>query len=64
MESGSEALSSASAWMRCRAFARCAAALHFDRGPEAALREIVAVSLRRTHRWTGAGCAIAAGISG
>jgi hypothetical protein len=50
--------------LRCRAFARCAAALPFDRGRETALREIVAVSLRRTHRWTGAGCAIASRVSG
>jgi hypothetical protein len=49
---------------RCRAFARCAAALPFDRGREAALREVVAVSLRRDHRWTGAGCAIASQVSG
>ena len=49
--------------LRCRAFARCAAALPFDRGREAALREIVSVSLQRTHRWTGAGCAIAAQVS-
>jgi hypothetical protein len=50
--------------LRCRAFARCAAALPFERGSEAALREIVAASLRRTHRWTGAGCEIAAQVSG
>jgi hypothetical protein len=49
--------------LRCRAFARCAAALPFDRGRETALREIVAASLRRTHRWTGAGCAIASRVS-
>jgi hypothetical protein len=50
--------------LRCRAFARCAAAFPFNRGNETALREIVAVSLRRNHRWTGAGCAIAAQVSG
>lgn len=50
--------------LRCRAFARCAAAVPFDRGRETALREIVAVSLRRNHRWTGAGCAIASRVSG
>jgi tRNA A-37 threonylcarbamoyl transferase component Bud32 len=49
--------------LRCRAFRRCAAALPFDRGREAALHEIVAASLERAHRWTGAGCAVASEVS-
>jgi tRNA A-37 threonylcarbamoyl transferase component Bud32 len=44
---------------RCRAFARYAAALPFRRGRAAALRAIVDLSLKRAHRWTGAGCALA-----
>ncbi|RIK96919.1 MAG: hypothetical protein DCC71_22060, partial [Proteobacteria bacterium] len=43
--------------LRCRAFARYAAALPFARGRAAALREVVAASLARRHRWSGAGCA-------
>lgn len=45
--------------LRCRAFARYAAALPFRRGRAAALRAIVDISLKRAHRWTGAGCALA-----
>lgn len=44
---------------RRRAFARYAAALPFARGSDAALREVVARSLARGHRWSGAGCAVA-----
>jgi len=44
---------------RRRAFARYAAALPFARGGDAALREVVARSLARRHRWTGAGCRLA-----
>jgi len=49
--------------LRHRAFVRYAAALPFDRGRGAALREIVRMSLRRAHRWTGAGCAMASEVS-
>jgi hypothetical protein len=49
--------------LRCRAFARCAASLPFRRGREAALHAIVRTSLARAHRWTGAGCAVAARVS-
>ena len=45
--------------VRRRAFARYAAALPFARGRDAALREVVARSLARGHRWSGAGCALA-----
>jgi Lipopolysaccharide kinase (Kdo/WaaP) family len=44
---------------RRRAFVRYALALPFARGREAALREVVARSLARRHRWTGADCALA-----
>jgi tRNA A-37 threonylcarbamoyl transferase component Bud32 len=43
---------------RRRAFARYRSALPFAAG-RAALAEIVARSLRRRHRWSGAGCALA-----
>jgi hypothetical protein len=43
--------------LRCRAFARYAAALPFAQGPAAARRAIARGSLARAHRWTGAGCA-------
>jgi tRNA A-37 threonylcarbamoyl transferase component Bud32 len=49
---------------RCRAFARYAAALPFDRPRAAALRDVVRASLERAHRWTGAGCAEASEVSG
>jgi hypothetical protein len=44
---------------RCRAFARYAALLPFSVPARQALRELVARSLAREHRWTGAGCALA-----
>jgi tRNA A-37 threonylcarbamoyl transferase component Bud32 len=44
---------------RRRAFARYCAALPFARGRAAALADVVARSLARRHRWTGAGCALA-----
>jgi hypothetical protein len=47
--------------LRCRAFARYRAALPFRAPPEACLRRIVAESLARAHRWTGAGCALRRG---
>jgi 3-deoxy-D-manno-octulosonic acid kinase len=50
---------SVSAPSRRRAFARYAARLPFARGRDAALREVVARSLARRHRWSGAGCALA-----
>jgi tRNA A-37 threonylcarbamoyl transferase component Bud32 len=43
---------------RRRAFARYVAALPFAAGRDAALRRIVAESLRRKHRWTGKDCAL------
>jgi len=46
---------------RCRVFARYAAALPFASGALAARAQIVRASLARRHRWTGAGCADAAG---
>jgi len=42
---------------RCRAFARYARALPFASGAARALEHVVARSLARRHRWTGAGCA-------
>jgi tRNA A-37 threonylcarbamoyl transferase component Bud32 len=45
--------------LRRRAFARYCAALPFARGRAAALADVVARSLARRHRWTGAGCALA-----
>jgi tRNA A-37 threonylcarbamoyl transferase component Bud32 len=45
--------------LRCRAFLRYAAALPFRRGRDAALRRVVAVSLARAHRWSGADCSVA-----
>jgi tRNA A-37 threonylcarbamoyl transferase component Bud32 len=45
---------------RRRAFARHATALPFAAGRAAALRAIVERSLARRHRWSGAGCALAA----
>jgi hypothetical protein len=41
---------------RCRAFERYAAVLPFARGTDAALRNVVAASLARRHRWTGSHC--------
>lgn len=49
---------------RCRAFARYARALPFARGAERALEQVVAASLARRHRWTGAGCERAAARPG
>jgi tRNA A-37 threonylcarbamoyl transferase component Bud32 len=48
---------------RRRAFARYCAALPFEGGRAAALAEVVARSLARRHRWTGAGCALAEGAA-
>ena len=45
--------------LRCRAFRRYAAALPFHCDANDALRRIVAISLARRHRWSGADCAIA-----
>ena len=42
--------------VRRRAFERYAAALPFARGPDAALENIVSMSLARRHRWTGGSC--------
>jgi len=42
---------------RRRAFARYCAGLPFARARSAVLAEIVAQSLARRHRWSGAGCA-------
>ena len=42
--------------VRRRAFDRYAASLPFARGSDAALREIVSLSLARRHRWTGKSC--------
>jgi tRNA A-37 threonylcarbamoyl transferase component Bud32 len=42
---------------RRRAFVRYARAMPFARGSSAALAQVVAESLARRHRWTGAGCA-------
>jgi tRNA A-37 threonylcarbamoyl transferase component Bud32 len=44
---------------RCRAFAVYAALLPFRVPAQQALRDLVAYSLAREHRWTGAGCALA-----
>jgi len=44
---------------RCSAFTRYARALPFAAGAERALEHVVAQSLARRHRWTGAGCAAA-----
>ena len=44
---------------RCRAFAIYAALLPFRVPAQQALRDLVARSLAREHRWTGAGCALA-----
>jgi tRNA A-37 threonylcarbamoyl transferase component Bud32 len=56
------------AGLRCDAFRRYASALPFARssarGRDRALRRIVRASLRREHRWTGAGCDIAGGFPG
>jgi tRNA A-37 threonylcarbamoyl transferase component Bud32 len=41
---------------RLGAFARYARALPFRMGADAALEQVVAASLARRHRWTGAGC--------
>jgi tRNA A-37 threonylcarbamoyl transferase component Bud32 len=49
--------------LRRRAFARYCAALPFARGRSAALAEVVARSLARRHRWTGAGCALAESVT-
>lgn len=45
---------------RLQAFERYTAAVPFRAEPSACLREIVAESLRRRHRWTGGDCALAA----
>ncbi|MDJ0867716.1 MAG: lipopolysaccharide kinase InaA family protein, partial [Myxococcota bacterium] len=47
---------------RRRAFERYARALPFRMPRERALRELVARSLERRHRWTGAGCAAAQSV--
>jgi len=43
--------------VRRHAFERYAAALPFARGSQAALRDVVSLSLARRHRWTGRSCA-------
>jgi hypothetical protein len=48
---------------RCGAFRRYAAALPFACGREAALERVIATSLSRRHRWSGAGCTRAEAIS-
>jgi tRNA A-37 threonylcarbamoyl transferase component Bud32 len=45
--------------VRCRAFVRYAALLPFRRGRDTALRQLVAASLARAHRWSASGCAVA-----
>jgi hypothetical protein len=45
--------------LRGKAFERYAAALPFDRGPDAALCAVVEASLRRRHRWSGSDCSAA-----
>ena len=45
-----------SAELRCRAFARYAAAVPFQSSADDALVRIVEISLDRQHRWTGGGC--------
>ena len=48
--------------LRCRAFARYAAALPFRGGAEEALRRVVEISLQRNHRWRGAECDLARSV--
>jgi hypothetical protein len=50
--------------LRREAFARYAAIHRFPAGTAAAARAVVRQSLARGHRWTGAGCACAAGPAG
>jgi tRNA A-37 threonylcarbamoyl transferase component Bud32 len=49
---------------RRRAFVRYARSLPFEQGRDAALASVVAQSLARHHRWTGAGCECARGGGG
>ncbi len=49
---------------RHRAFLRYARALPFRNGSDAALRQVVARSLDRAHRWSGADCALAGRLGG
>jgi tRNA A-37 threonylcarbamoyl transferase component Bud32 len=51
-----------SAELRCRAFARYAAAVPFQGEAKDALTRIVEISLERKHRWTGADCEIAQAV--
>jgi hypothetical protein len=46
---------------RLRAFRRYTRAIPFRGAPELCLREIVALSMARRHRWTGRDCALAGG---
>jgi tRNA A-37 threonylcarbamoyl transferase component Bud32 len=48
---------------RCEAFARYASALPFPYAATRALAQVVAASLARRHRWSGADCALAARAS-
>ena len=49
---------------RRRAFERYASLLPFRCGSEVALERVVELSLRRAHRWSGAGCRLAGRLRG